>query len=177
MTFPASPNVGDTHQLASSGPTYTFTSDNIWVSQDGGGGSFGDWSSTEVVSATGSNNGTSNSSATIPSGTKGILIQGSASSGNNSQGQAKLFVNGTQRAAGSVQNDGEGTIIGFDYLIYIDAATGSGTYFLYSSYSGNFMTVPGASWVGSGAVTSIQVQAQSTSSDKNTTHSTNIYYS
>jgi len=173
MTFPASPSVGDTHQLASSGPTYTFTSDNIWVSQDGGGGSFGDWSSTEVVSATGSNNGTSNSSATIPSGTKGILIQGSASSGNNSQGQAKLFVNGTQRAAGSVQNDGDGSVIDFDYLIYIDATTGSGTYFLNSRN----VTVPGTAWVGSGAVTSIQVQAQSTSSDKNTTHSTNIYYS
>ena len=177
MTFPASPSVGDTHQLASSGPTYTFTSDNIWVSQDGGGGSFGDWSSTEVVSATGSNHGTSNSSATIPSGTKGILIQGSASSGNNSQGQAKLFVNGTQRAAGSVQNDGDGSVIDFDYLIYIDATTGSGTYFLHSGYNNNNVTLPGTSWVGSGTVTSIQVQAQSTSSDKNTTHITNIYYS
>ena len=39
MTFPASPSVGDTHQLASSGPTYTFTSDNIWARQVGEGGS------------------------------------------------------------------------------------------------------------------------------------------
>jgi len=134
---------------------------------------FGAWSSTETVSATGSNNGTSNSSATIPSGTKGILIKGSTSSQNNSQGQGRLFVNGTQRAAGSVQNDGDGSVIDFDYLIYIDATTGSGTYFLNSRN----VTVPGTAWVGSGAVTSIQVQAQSTSSDKNTTHSTNIYYS
>jgi len=134
---------------------------------------FGAWSSTETVSATGSNNGTSNSSATIPSGTKGILIKGSTSSQNNSQGQGRLFVNGTQRAAGSVQNDGDGSVIDFNYLIYIDATTGSGTYFL----NNNNVTLPGTSWVGSGTVTSIQVQAQSTSSDKNTTHSTNIYYS
>ena len=136
--------------------------------------SFGAWSSTQTVSATGYNNGTTTVSATIPSGTKGIFVKGSVSTANNSGGNGRLFVNGTQRAYGSAQSS-EGGDFDTNYCLYIDASTGSGTFFLIES--GQVQAGPGTSWVGSGSVTSLQVQGTSTSSEKNCTHSTNIYYS
>ena len=123
MTFPVSPSVGDTHQLASSGPTYTFTSDNIWVNLEaGGGGGGGAFSPSYTETGTlevsqGENvSGVAEQifTATIPSIAKQAMIRVAAYSSqgrSGTSGAVEIKVNGTTFVSHSlpylVQGDGD----------------------------------------------------------------------